>query len=312
MANLILKNNTAANDVMVEFNRGSNSNWRLVNSGGNLSAQCNYTDSAGSYYKVLELFYKSGNATLKGGLTLNGSLTLNKSTITGSSTTTSFTVPDTSGSFVICPTKGTAVGGSTAPVYVASTGVLTVCSTYAGGTKVTLNGSDKGASTASFYAPTSAGTSGYILKSAGSGAPTWASLADIADSRYVNVTGDTMTGPLKINPGSASDWTEGIRIAPASNGWTSLVLGSSAVSGTGTGAWSFHTYSNHFYLSHNGSSNGSPMLIGIPNDGFSVSGNFSIKGSSGNTNLKFISSGDSTNAYITYNHSNQCLDFTFG
>ena len=34
-------------------------------------------------------------------------------------------------------------------------------STYAGGTAVTLNGSSKASSTASFYAPTSAGTSGY-------------------------------------------------------------------------------------------------------------------------------------------------------
>lgn len=49
-------------------------------------------------------------------------------------------------------------------------------STYAGGTAVTLNGTSKAASTASFYAPTSAGTSGYVLKSNGSGAPTWSYL----------------------------------------------------------------------------------------------------------------------------------------
>ena len=46
-------------------------------------------------------------------------------------------------------------------------------STYAGGTAVTLNGTSKAASTASFYAPTSAGTSGYVLKSNGSGSPSW-------------------------------------------------------------------------------------------------------------------------------------------
>lgn len=45
---------------------------------------------------------------------------------------------------------------------------------YAGGTKVTLNGSDKGASTASFYAPTASGTSGQLLQSNGNAtAPTW-------------------------------------------------------------------------------------------------------------------------------------------
>jgi hypothetical protein len=50
-------------------------------------------------------------------------------------------------------------GNTTTPIYITG-GVATNCSTYAGGTKVTLNGTAKGASTASFYAPTGAGTSG--------------------------------------------------------------------------------------------------------------------------------------------------------
>jgi len=53
---------------------------------------------------------------------------------------------------------GTADKGSgTKPIYLAA-GVPTECSTYAGGTAVTLNGTSKAASTASFYAPTSAGS----------------------------------------------------------------------------------------------------------------------------------------------------------
>lgn len=64
-------------------------------------------------------------------------------------------------------------GSTTKPVYTSAAGTLAECSTYAGGTKVTLNGSDKGANTASFYAPAGAGTAGQYLKSAGSGAPTW-------------------------------------------------------------------------------------------------------------------------------------------
>lgn len=67
------------------------------------------------------------------------------------------------------------IGGATTPTYL-NAGVPTACSAYAGGTNVTLNGSNKGASTASFYAPTSAGTTGYFLKSNGSGAPTWAAV----------------------------------------------------------------------------------------------------------------------------------------
>ena len=68
---------------------------------------------------------------------------------------------------------GTATKGSvTKPIYL-NAGTATECNTYAGGTAVTLNGSSKAASTASFYAPTTAGTSGYLLKSNGSSAPTW-------------------------------------------------------------------------------------------------------------------------------------------
>ena len=67
----------------------------------------------------------------------------------------------------------TTVGGVNKPIYL-SNGAATEANTYAGGTAVTLNGSSKASSTASFYAPTGAGTSGQYLKSSGSGAPTWA------------------------------------------------------------------------------------------------------------------------------------------
>lgn len=60
-------------------------------------------------------------------------------------------------------------GSTTTPVYLSATNTFANCSTYAGGTKVTLNGTDKGASTASFYAATSAITTStskrYLLGS---------------------------------------------------------------------------------------------------------------------------------------------------
>lgn len=69
---------------------------------------------------------------------------------------------------------GTADKGSTTkPIYLAA-GVATECSTYAGGTAVTLNGADKAASTASFYAPTSAGSNTQALVG---GTPTWTSIS---------------------------------------------------------------------------------------------------------------------------------------
>ena len=65
-----------------------------------------------------------------------------------------------------------AIGSTTKPVYFTANGVPSACSDYAGGTAVTLNGTSKAASTASFYAPTGAGTSGQILKST-AGTPEW-------------------------------------------------------------------------------------------------------------------------------------------
>lgn len=69
--------------------------------------------------------------------------------------------------------KVSAMGSTTKPVYVSSSGTFSACNTYAGGTAVTLNGTSKAASSASFYAPTTAGSSGQFLKSNGPGAPSW-------------------------------------------------------------------------------------------------------------------------------------------
>lgn len=84
------------------------------------------------------------------------------------------------------------VGSTTAPIYLSS-GTPKKGSTYAGGTRITLNGTDKGGSTASIYAPTTYGTSGYVLKSEGSGvAPVWEvnnlKFTDVSASSWVEDT----------------------------------------------------------------------------------------------------------------------------
>ena len=86
------------------------------------------------------------------------------------------------------------LGSGTKPIYFNS-GVPTECSTYAGGTKVTLNGADKGASTASFYAPTAGGTAGQVLVSGGSSAPGWKdfSAVDLKTSSDVAAISKTIT-----------------------------------------------------------------------------------------------------------------------
>ncbi|BEG98100.1 tail fiber domain-containing protein [Bacteroides sedimenti] len=56
-------------DAHLELWRGTNASWRMLNSGGNLRFQSNYTTVVGSYYDVLTLNYNTGNASLKGALT---------------------------------------------------------------------------------------------------------------------------------------------------------------------------------------------------------------------------------------------------
>lgn len=73
-----------------------------------------------------------------------------------------------------------AVGTSSKPVYVAANGRISQGSTYAGGTAVTLNGTSKSASTASFYAPTAAGTANQVLKST-AGTPEWTTVASVSN-----------------------------------------------------------------------------------------------------------------------------------
>ena len=89
-------------------------------------------------------------------------------------------------------------GSSTVPIYINSSGQPTTCSTYAGGTSVTLNGTSKASTTASFYAPTTAGTSNHILTSNGSGAPSWKNSINVDVANFnaieLNKNGSTSLG----------------------------------------------------------------------------------------------------------------------
>ena len=65
------------------------------------------------------------------------------------------------------------VGASNKPVYFVD-GEPTECTTYAGGTRIKLNGTTKGGSTVTVWTPTSAGTAGQLLVSTAA-APAWSS-----------------------------------------------------------------------------------------------------------------------------------------
>lgn len=92
---------------------------------------------------------------------------------------------------------------------------------------------------------------------------------------YLPLAGGTMTGTLIISGISTSDWTEGIRINNATNGWSTLTLGGTANSGTGSDIWSLHTYNSNFYLNNNGSNAQQATRLWGHSNGYTI-GNTSI------------------------------------
>ena len=87
----------------------------------------------------------------------------------------------------------TTVGSTIKPVYL-NNGAATECAQYAGATSITLNGISRAGIATSLYAPTTAGTSGQVLKSNGTGNdPDWISLGT-----QVTYSIDSTTGVLTI------------------------------------------------------------------------------------------------------------------
>lgn len=65
-------NNSGGGDCYIELKRASNADWRMINSGGHLYFQSNWTSAKGSYYNVLQLEYNSGNINiLKGNIAIS-------------------------------------------------------------------------------------------------------------------------------------------------------------------------------------------------------------------------------------------------
>jgi hypothetical protein len=72
------------------------------------------------------------------------------------------------------------VGSATKPIFLTG-GVATECDTYAGGTAVTLNSTNKATNTAAFFAPTTAGSTTQVLIGKGSNdAPSWTNISGLS------------------------------------------------------------------------------------------------------------------------------------
>lgn len=143
-----------------------------------------------------------------------------------------------------------------------------------------------------------------------------ASVAGLITNAAQTIAGTkTLQGNMVIKPGTLSNYQEGLRICNADNGWTTLILGGTATSGTSASSWSLHTNGGNFYLTHNGSSSSSTGILQSD-----TNGNWQIKNKLGvngqNVGYHFYVNGSSyfngtvEVQGITTHHSNIQLDNT--
>ena len=152
------------------------------------------------------------------------------------------------------------VGSATVPIYL-SAGTPKQGSTYAGGTSLTLNGTSKAAATASIYAPTASGTSGYILKSNGANsAPTWIAQNTISAgyassaSKIGSVTVGNSNQPIYLNGGAPS-------AANAYAGGTSLTLNGTSKSAATASIYAPTATGTAGYILKSNGANSAPTWI---------------------------------------------------
>ena len=167
---------TDANVKQEAVSSSSYTNWRTIPFGASNSATETFdaTTVTGQLYSVNTLKFQPSSGTLRTmvfkSTASQGTAPLVVASTTAVSNLNADLLDGQHGSYY--QPKVSALGSTTEPVYISAAGTFSKASKYAGGTAVTLNGSSKAASTASFYAPTGAGTSGQILKST-AGTPEW-------------------------------------------------------------------------------------------------------------------------------------------
>lgn len=138
-------------------------------------------------------------------------------------------------------------GSATKPIYL-NAGAPTECTTYAGGTAVTLNGTSKSGSTASFYAPEGVGSTGQILKSNGSGAPVWSTIASIMQNLTIKIKSGTTEGTdLYTYDGSTA---KSIDIKQGSNITLTAVAGALTIAAVDTKVTNAASNNKAFLLGH--------------------------------------------------------------
>lgn len=96
----------------------------------------------------------------------------------------------------------TTIGDTVTPVYI-NNGVATPTTKYAGATRVTLNGVQYSGQDTTIFAPTTGGTSGFMLVSSGNASPSWSNPDYIAVGSATKATKDGLGNTISSTYGSS-------------------------------------------------------------------------------------------------------------
>lgn len=159
------------------------------------SADTSTTPSGNAYYNILNIPYRKASGNNKA----DYAWSIASSTASDNRLFFRTSNADTYGAWqevAHAPVGTTTIGGTTQPVYMTKTGVITAGTTYAGGTAVTLNNASKAGSTASFYAPTAGGTANTqaLVGNGATSAPKWVNI-----SPSISITAGTSSAAPTIN-----------------------------------------------------------------------------------------------------------------
>ena len=208
----------------VMMSDGSTSYWGYIGGGTGASGNVLLTNGTTPYWGDIGLATDDTTYTYDSG---SASLSIYTSDATGTGVTAGtyymadITI-DSKGRITSASTGVAALGSTTKPLYTSAAGTFAECSTYAGGTKVKLNNSNKGGSSITIYAPTagggkgtvligngttsaptwlSAGTSGQVLTSNGTAAPSWQAIPSqsVSDSDIISAIDGSTIEPYQVN-----------------------------------------------------------------------------------------------------------------
>lgn len=142
--------------------------YRVITEGTYAGVKCEVGDL------IIALVDRSGSGNV------NSDWTVAQTNVDGAMLTSTY---DTDGDGVVdvaAKLGSTDVGSKIKPIYLEN-GEANAGTQYAGGTKVTLNGTNKSGLDITIYAPTTSGTENYVLLSGGDGAaPTWSGQSELS------------------------------------------------------------------------------------------------------------------------------------